>query len=194
MFYFSFTFDFRGTLRDLPTIRERDRAYWQKHLDWEMVKRSEERGESLICQQADGAHFILFRAAERWWRGMPNDGGIDTVWDFSTISNNDLFSGAARCQVITFLRWKWTIFWHKQRCVSRQPKLATQSPHQGVSRDDPPSLQRPGSVCFHRPRDPAARPGQTTASFSAPLLTSLSLCEGKVQSCILLNGKWCVHR
>ncbi|XP_008278873.1 transmembrane protease serine 5 [Stegastes partitus] len=40
------------------------------------------------------------------------------------------------------------------------------------------------------PRDP---PGQTTASFSAPLLTSLSLCEGKIQSCILLNGKWCIN-
>ncbi|XP_044210526.1 transmembrane protease serine 5 [Thunnus albacares] len=48
-----------------------------------------------------------------------------------------------------------------------------------------PHLQRPGSACFHRPHDP---PGQTTASFSAPLLTSLSLCEGKIQSCILLNG------
>ncbi|XP_047191726.1 transmembrane protease serine 5 [Scophthalmus maximus] len=43
---------------------------------------------------------------------------------------------------------------------------------------------------FHRPHDP---PGQTTASFSAPLLTSLSLCEGKIQSCILLNGKWCIN-
>ncbi|XP_054462137.1 transmembrane protease serine 5 [Anoplopoma fimbria] len=51
-------------------------------------------------------------------------------------------------------------------------------------------LQRPGSACFNRPHDP---PGQTTASFSAPLLTSLSLCEGKIQSCILLNGKWCIN-
>ncbi|XP_034723549.1 transmembrane protease serine 5 isoform X2 [Etheostoma cragini] len=25
------------------------------------------------------------------------------------------------------------------------------------------------------------------------MLTSLSLCEGKVQSCILLNGKWCIN-
>ncbi|XP_055008204.1 transmembrane protease serine 5 [Boleophthalmus pectinirostris] len=46
--------------------------------------------------------------------------------------------------------------------------------------------QRPGSACsLHRPHDPT---GQTTASFSAPLLTSLSLCPGKIHTCILLNG------
>lgn len=59
----------------------------------------------------------------------------------------------------------------------------------GISGDAPP-LQRPGSACFDGPHDP---PGQTTASFSALLLTSLSLCEGKIQSCILLNGKWCIN-
>lgn len=36
---------------------------------------------------------------------------------------------------------------------------------------------------------PTTPPGQTTASFSAPLLTSLSLCEEKIQRCIPLNGK-----
>uniref|UniRef100_A0AAV2J5L6 Transmembrane protease serine 5 n=1 Tax=Knipowitschia caucasica TaxID=637954 RepID=A0AAV2J5L6_KNICA len=46
--------------------------------------------------------------------------------------------------------------------------------------------QRPGSACsLLRPHDPT---GQTTASFSAPLLTSLSLCPGKIHTCILLNG------
>lgn len=80
---------------------------------------------------------------------------------------------------------KWTIFWH------RQPRCPINSQRGGISGDArPPLRQRPGSACFHRPHDP---PGQTTASFSAPLLTSLSLCEGKVQSCILLNGKWCIN-
>ncbi|XP_036393692.1 transmembrane protease serine 5 [Megalops cyprinoides] len=37
-----------------------------------------------------------------------------------------------------------------------------------------------------RPHDPL---GKTTVSFFAPLLTSLSLCETKIQHCILLNGK-----
>lgn len=39
--------------------------------------------------------------------------GIDMIWDFSTICNNDLFSEATNCQVITFHRWKETIFWHR---------------------------------------------------------------------------------
>lgn len=37
-----------------------------------------------------------------------------------------------------------------------------------------------------RPHDPL---GKTTGSLFAPLLTSLSFCEVKIQSCILLNGQ-----
>lgn len=83
---------------------------------------------------------------------------------------------------------------------------------QGISTEDPPPPPEPHLTTTTRPSPdqapttktwfsllpqaprPPPLPGQTTASFSAPLLTSLSLCEGKVQSCILLNGKWCVHR
>ncbi|XP_030633919.1 transmembrane protease serine 5 [Chanos chanos] len=43
-----------------------------------------------------------------------------------------------------------------------------------------------GSASLNRPHDPL---GKTTSSFFAPLLTSLSLCETKIQSCILLNGR-----
>lgn len=39
--------------------------------------------------------------------------GIDMIWDFSTICNNDLFSEPTNCQVITSLGWKQTIFWHR---------------------------------------------------------------------------------
>nr|XP_009289871.1 transmembrane protease serine 5 isoform X2 [Danio rerio] len=43
-----------------------------------------------------------------------------------------------------------------------------------------------GSLGSHdRPHDPL---GKTTGSFFAPLLTSLSLCEVKIQRCIQLNG------
>lgn len=179
-------FDFRGTLRDLSHIRERDGVYWQKHLDWEMVKKEwRERWKSHLSA---GGRSTLHFAPDRW-EMMAQDAkwwGIDTVWDFSTISNNDLFSGAARCQVITFLRWKWTILWHKQRWVSRQPGLTIRHPHQGISREDlhhhphdPPKTehppQRPGSVRFHRPHDP--HPPRTNNSLihctSADLIVSL---------------------
>lgn len=177
-------FDFQGTPHDLSHIRERHGVYWQKHLDWEMVKKEwKERWKSHLSA---GGRSTLHFTPDRW-EMMARDAkwwGIDTVWDFSTISNNDLFSGAARCQVITFLRWKWTIFWHKQRCVSRQPGLAIRSPHQGIPTEDPhhhhpPQTkrppQRPGSVCYHRPHDP--RPPRTNNSLilctSADLIVSL---------------------
>lgn len=39
--------------------------------------------------------------------------GIDMIWGFSTICNNDLFPEPTNCQVITSLGWKRTIFWHR---------------------------------------------------------------------------------
>ncbi len=48
------------------------------------------------------------------------------------------------------------------------------------------ALQRVGSESQDRPHDSL---GKTTGSFFAPLLTSLSLCGVKIQSCILLSGQ-----
>lgn len=48
------------------------------------------------------------------------------------------------------------------------------------------ALQRVGSESQDRPHDSL---GKTTGSFFAPLLTSLSLCGVKIQSCILRSGQ-----
>lgn len=115
--------------------------------------------------------------------------GIDMTWDFSTIRNNDLLSEAINCQVITFHMWKWTIFRHRWEVLPSNQGFLSNSERRGISRDALPhkDLVQLAST------GPTPPPGQTTASFSAPLLTSLSLCEGKVQSCILLGGTWCIN-
>lgn len=93
-------------------IRKRDRGYWQKHLDWGMVKgvKREEKVSS-VSGQTEHTSFCSRPVRDDDF-GCQMMGGIDVVWDFSTICNNDLFSEATSCQVKTFLRWKWTIFWH----------------------------------------------------------------------------------
>lgn len=75
--------------------------------------------------------------------------GIDLMWDFSTIYNNDLFSEGNTFQLITCPRWKWTIFWQKYKVLpSNRPPCC---PHQhssinsqpeGISVDDPASLSK----------------------------------------------------
>lgn len=50
--------------------------YWQKQSHCELVKKSEERGESPICQRAESADFIWFSSVERWRLWAPNDGGL----------------------------------------------------------------------------------------------------------------------
>lgn len=71
----------------------------------------ERRKSHLSAGGQNTLHFVLecreMIALDSKWRG------IDMIWDFSTIRNNDLFSEATSCQVITCLGWKWTIFWHR---------------------------------------------------------------------------------
>lgn len=93
-------------------IRKTDGGYRQKHLDWGMVKgvKREEKVSS-VSGQTEHTSFCSRLVRDDDF-GCQMMGGIDVVWNFSTICNNDLFSEATSCQVITFLRWKWTIFWH----------------------------------------------------------------------------------
>lgn len=162
-------------------LKHRRRILTKKQSDSELGER---RKSYLSAVGQSRLHFVLecwgMIALDSKWRG------IDVIWDFSTIRNNDLFSEATNCQVITCLGGE-----NGQSFGTGSPGvLSIVREEVSLEMLGPPLRQRPGSACFHRPHDP---PGQTTASFSAPLLTSLSLCEGKVQSCILLNGKWCIN-
>ncbi len=85
------------------------------------------------------------------------------IWDFSTYCNYNSFPEAVKCQVSS-------MYPISNRCISL-------------------ALQRVGSESQDRPHDSL---GKTTGSFFAPLLTSLSLCGVKIQSCILLSGQTAV--
>lgn len=122
-------------------------------------------------------------ALDAKWRG------IDMTWDFSTIRNNDLLSEATNCQVITFHMWKWTIFRHKWKVLPSNQGFPSIVSAEVISRDALPhkDLVQLASTGPMPPRT------NNSLILCTSMLTSLSLCEGKVQSCILLSGTWCIN-
>lgn len=98
--------------RNKGVIWNPETQYWQKQSDCELVKRARrEEKVSSVSGQTEQTSFCSWLLRDDGFGCQMT--GIDTVWDFSTICNNDLFSEATNCQVITFLGWKWTIFWHR---------------------------------------------------------------------------------
>lgn len=79
-------------------LKHRRRILTKKQSDSELGER---RKSYLSAVGQSRLHFVLecwgMIALDSKWRG------IDVIWDFSTIRNNDLFSEATNCQVITCL-------------------------------------------------------------------------------------------